>query len=111
MSASDQDSSPGILGGTANSTSHLFDRNAFCERMIGSLRRECLDHIIAVHESGLRRVLQSFFAYYSQLRTQLSHDKDTPMHRPIQPPELGRVAGAPKSAGSSTGINAVQPYD
>ena len=40
-------------------------QNAYVERLIGSIRRECLDHVIVVHESGLRRVLNSYFAYYN----------------------------------------------
>jgi transposase InsO family protein len=74
-------------------------QNAFSERLIGSIRRECLDHVIVVHESGLRRVLQSYFAYYAHSRTHLSLDKDTPVHRAIQPPELGLVVELPEVGG------------
>jgi transposase InsO family protein len=74
-------------------------QNAYAERLIGSIRRECLDHVIVVHESGLRRVLKSYFAYYAGSRTHLSLDKDTPVHRAIQPPELGRVVELPEVGG------------
>ena len=66
-------------------------QNAYAERLIGSIRRECLDHVIAFHESGLRRILKSYFDYYSRSRTPLSLDKDTPIPRAVQPAELGRV--------------------
>ena len=66
-------------------------QNAYAERLIGSIRRECLDHVIVLHEPGLRRVLRSYFKYYTHSRTHLSLDKDAPIPRSIQPPELGRV--------------------
>jgi putative transposase len=66
-------------------------QNAYAERLIGSIRRECLDHVIVFHEPGLRRVLRSYFEYYTHSRTHLSLAKDAPIPRSIQPPELGRV--------------------
>jgi transposase InsO family protein len=51
-------------------------QNAYAERLIGSLRRECLDHVIVLNEAGLRRVLARFLAYYHQSRTHLALDKD-----------------------------------
>src|SRR5271167_4319037 len=66
-------------------------QNAYAERLIGSIRRECLDHVIVLHESGLRRVLRSYFDYYARWRTHLSLHKDAPIPRSIQPPELGTV--------------------
>jgi putative transposase len=66
-------------------------QNAYVERLIGSIRRECLDHVIILHEAGLRRVLKSYFEYYERSRTHLSLDKDAPISRPIQPPALGRI--------------------
>jgi len=74
-------------------------QNAYAERLIGSIRRECLDHVIVLHEPGLRRVLRSYFDYYAHSRTHLSLDKDTPIPRPVQPPELGRVVELPKVGG------------
>ena len=56
-------------------------QNGFAERLIGSIRRECTDHIIAVGEGHLRRILRSFARYYNELRTHRSLNKDTPIHR------------------------------
>src|SRR5438874_6986062 len=56
-----------------------------------SIRRECLDHVIVLNEPGLRRVLKSYFEYYERTRTHLALDKDAPIPRKVQPPELGKV--------------------
>jgi transposase InsO family protein len=53
-------------------------QNAYRERLIGSIRRECLDHVMVLNEPGRRRVLKSYFAYYEQSRTHLSLGKDAP---------------------------------
>ena len=74
-------------------------QNAYAERLIGSIRRECLDHVIVLHESGLRRALRSYFEYYASWRTHLSLDKDAPIPRAVQPPELGRVEERPEVGG------------
>lgn len=66
-------------------------QNAFVERLIGSIRRECLDHAIVLGESHLRRILRSYFAYYHNSRTHLSLYKDAPEPRAKQPPDDGRV--------------------
>jgi putative transposase len=66
-------------------------QNPYVERLIGSIRRECLDHVIVFNEAGLRRVLKEYFEYYESCRTHLSLDKDAPISRPIQPPSLGEV--------------------
>ncbi len=66
-------------------------QNAYVERLIGSIRRECLDHVIVFNEAGLRRILKSYFNYYDHTRTHLSLVKDSPVPRTVQPPELGRV--------------------
>jgi hypothetical protein len=66
-------------------------QNPYAERVIGSIRRECLDHIVVFNESSLRRTLKSYFSYYRRARTHLSLGKDAPQTRPIQPPELGSV--------------------
>jgi putative transposase len=71
-------------------------QNAYVERLIGSIRRECLDHVIILHEAGLRRVLKSYFETYERSRTHLSLDKDAPISRPIQPPALGRIVELPQ---------------
>jgi transposase InsO family protein len=59
-------------------------QNGHAERLIGSIRRECLDHMVILGEDHLRRVLKAYAAYYKGLRTHLSLDKDAPTHRPIQ---------------------------
>jgi Integrase core domain len=66
-------------------------QRAYVERVIGSVRRECLDHVIVFHESSLRRILTSYFDYYHRSRTHLSLGKDSPEPRAIQPPEMGSV--------------------
>ena len=61
------------------------------ERLIGSIRRECLDHVIVFNEASLRGILKSYFRYYEHSRTHLSLAKDVPENRPIQPVEMGAV--------------------
>ena len=71
-------------------------QNPYAERVIGSIRRECLDHVIVFSERHLKRVLSSYADYYHRARTHLSLRKDTPDGRPIQPPALGRVVAFPR---------------
>jgi Integrase core domain len=59
-------------------------QNGFVERLIGSIRRECVDHIIVLGEAHLRRILKSYARYYNETRTHLALDKDTPVSRPVQ---------------------------
>src|SRR6202166_752790 len=59
-------------------------QNGFAERLIGSIRRECLDHIIVLGEVHLRRILKSYAAYYNGVRTHRSLNKDAPIWRPVQ---------------------------
>jgi putative transposase len=66
-------------------------QNAFVERLIGSIRRECLDHVIVLGEKHLRRILRSYFEYYQESRTHLSLGKDPPCTRAVQLPEVGAV--------------------
>src|SRR2546430_5637769 len=66
-------------------------QNPFAERLIGSIRRECLNHVLVLGERHLRRTLTRYFACYHRARTHLSLDKDAPHGRPIERPELGRV--------------------
>src|SRR6267154_4498750 len=68
-------------------------QNGHAERLIGSIRRECLDHIVVFGASHLRRILAAYTGYYNELRTHLSLDKDSPGHRPNQ--RVGRVAAPP----------------
>jgi len=74
-------------------------QNPFVERLIGSVRRECLEHVVVLGERCLRRVLAAYFAYYHRARTHLSLDKDAPDGRPIEPPELGPVISIPQVGG------------
>jgi transposase InsO family protein len=59
-------------------------QNGFTERLIGTIRRECVDHVVALGEQHLRRVLKSYARYYNTSRTHCSLDKDTPVPRPVQ---------------------------
>jgi transposase InsO family protein len=74
-------------------------QNAYAERLIGSIRRECLDHVIVFHAAGLRRILNGYFEYYERCRTHLSLEKDAPVSRPVEPPSLGPVIEIPKVGG------------
>jgi transposase InsO family protein len=74
-------------------------QNPFVERVIGSLRRECLNHIIVWNERSLRRHLQRYLAYYHEWRTHLSLDKDAPVPRAAQPPARGTIVSFPHVGG------------
>ncbi len=69
------------------------------ERLIGSLRRECLDHIVILGEFHLLRILAGYFEYYNRARYHLSLAGDAPEPRPEQGPELGRVIELPEVGG------------
>jgi len=58
-------------------------QRAYVERVIGSIRRECLDHVIVLNEASLRRTLHSYFTYYHRSRLHLSLEKDSPDSRPV----------------------------
>jgi transposase InsO family protein len=72
---------------------------AYVERVIGTIRRECLDHVIVFNEASLCRQLKLFLDYYHQSRTHLSLQKDTPERRSLQPPESGRIIAVPQVGG------------
>ncbi len=74
-------------------------QNAYVERVIGSIRRECLDHVLVINERHLCRVLSSYADYYHRSRTHLSLDKDCPDARPIQPPNNSHVIAIPQVGG------------
>ena len=59
-------------------------QNGFAERLIGSMRRECVDHFIVLGEAHLRRILRAYAGYYNDIRTHRSLDKDAPVSRPVQ---------------------------
>ena len=69
------------------------------ERLVGSIRRECLDHVIVWSQKSLRRTLHNYFAYYQRSRTHLSLAKDTPEPRAVEPPALGPVIAIPQVGG------------
>ena len=73
-------------------------QNAYVERFIGSVRRECLDHVVVLTADGLRTILNSYVAYYTNARTHLSLGKDSPETRPVSPP-VGRVVAVPQVGG------------
>src|SRR5436309_8992557 len=74
-------------------------QRAYVERVIGTIRRECLDHGIVVNEASLYRHVKSFVTYYHESRTHLSLGKDSPESRAVQPPELGRIVAIPQVGG------------
>jgi putative transposase len=74
-------------------------QRAYVERVIGTIRRECLDHVIVFHEQSLRRHLRRFIDYYHRSRTHLGLHKDAPEPRPIQPAETGRILAIPEVGG------------
>ena len=74
-------------------------QRAYIERVIGTIRRECLDHVMVVGERSLRRHLNSFLAYYHRSRTHLGLQKDAPEPRPVQGPEVGQIVAYPEVGG------------
>ena len=74
-------------------------QNAYVERIIGSIRRECLNHVVIFDERHLRRILSSYVQYYHRTRTHLSLDKDCPQTRPISPPTGGKIIAFPEIGG------------
>ena len=74
-------------------------QNPFAERLVGSIRRECLDHVIVWNQRSLRRTLRSYFAYYQRSRTHLALAKDAPEPRAVEFPQQGRVVAIPQVGG------------
>jgi transposase InsO family protein len=74
-------------------------QNPYVERLIGSIRRECLDQVIVLGEQHLRRILTGYFQYYHRFRTHRALDMDAPATRPVQPPALGPVQEVPEVGG------------
>jgi transposase InsO family protein len=74
-------------------------QNPYVERIIGSIRRECLNHVIIINERHLRRQLKSYSTYYHEARTHLSLDKQSPVPRAIEPVEQGKVVAIPHVGG------------
>lgn len=71
-------------------------QNAFIERMIGSIRRDCLDHVVVLNDCHLKRILTSYFNYYHRWRMHLSLGMDSPELRSVHPPVLGKVVQLPE---------------
>ncbi len=69
------------------------------ERLIGTLRRECLDHVVVLNETHLRRLLRDYLTYYHRCRTHLSLEKDAPEPRPMECPDLGGIVERPMVGG------------
>ena len=74
-------------------------QNPYAERLIGSIRRECLDHLIVLNEMQLRRILREYFAYYNEVRPHQSLEKNSPLRREIELPNKGRVISIPQVGG------------
>jgi transposase InsO family protein len=71
-------------------------QNPYCERMIGSIRRDCLDHVIVLNEAHLHRILTEYFQYYHNSRPHLSLDRNSPTPRRVEPPSEGQVVAIPQ---------------
>ena len=75
-------------------------QNGFAERLIGSIRRECVDHFIVLGEAHLRRILRTYARYYNDIRTHRSLDKDAPVSRPVQRIGINKFTRDPWRASS-----------
>ena len=74
-------------------------QSPYVERLIGSIRRECVDHVIVFNEAHLRRILTSYFRYYHQSRTHLSLERNAPVPRRVEHPSEGNVIAIPQVGG------------
>jgi transposase InsO family protein len=74
-------------------------QNAIAERFIGSIRRECLDHVLVFHDAGLKRLLGLYCDYHQRSRTHLSLAKDTPIFRPVSGSGEGSIVAIPQVGG------------
>jgi putative transposase len=74
-------------------------QNPYVERLIGSIRRDCLDHVIVLHERHLRRLLAGYFQYYHHWRTHRALDMDGPVPRPVKRPEVVSIREVPEVGG------------
>jgi transposase InsO family protein len=74
-------------------------QNPYCERIIGTIRRDCLDHLIVLSEQHLRRILRKYLEYYHSSRTHLALDKDAPELRKRDSPDGGKVIALPMVGG------------
>jgi len=74
-------------------------QNPFAERLIGSIRRECLDHVIVLNERHLRRLLRAYLAYYDTVRPHQALNNTSPLPRNVQPPTRGPIVAIPQVGG------------
>ena len=74
-------------------------QNPFAEGVIGSIRRECLDHLITLGENHLHQILFSYFRYYNNCFSHLSLDRNSPSPRNVEPPSKGKVISIPEVGG------------
>ena len=74
-------------------------QNLSVERLIGTLRRQCLDHVVVLNDTQLRRVLDAYLAYYPGAQTHLALDKDTSNPRPVERSDRGRLVETPLVGG------------
>ncbi len=74
-------------------------QSPYVERLIGTLRRDCIDHVIVVDENHLRRILREYLAYYHGCRTHLSLEKDSPEPRKVESPDQGKIVEFPMVGG------------
>src|SRR5258708_6466494 len=79
-------------------------QNGYCERATGSIRRECLDHVVVFGERHLRHLLRSYATHYNEARTHLSVNKDAPSPRTVH--AVGRILPTPISRRTSSSVRA-----
>ncbi|MCM3902761.1 MAG: integrase core domain-containing protein [Pyrinomonadaceae bacterium] len=74
-------------------------QNPYAERLIGSIRRECLNHLIVFNERQLRHILREYFAYYNEVRPHQSLERNAPVARAVDPPAKGKIFSLPQVGG------------
>ena len=74
-------------------------QNPYVERLIGTLRRECLDHVVVLNDAHLRRLLSNYLPDYHGGRTHLALEKDAPEPRPVEHPDQGGIVEIPMAGG------------
>ena len=74
-------------------------QNPFVERVIGSIRRECLDHVLVLNEHHLRQLMRAYLAYYNSSRPHQALENNSPIPRQVQPPSRGRIIAVPEVGG------------
>jgi putative transposase len=81
------------------SAAHSPWQNPYAERLIGSIRRECLDPLIVFNKQQLRRILREYFAYYNEVRPHQALEKNAPVVREVEPPAKGKIISLPQVGG------------